>query len=64
MKKYIVTVDSNGSESAFFGFMFKNAVIEFVKDDGENAVYEIESEIDLENALNDSDGVVEFSTVS
>lgn len=63
MKKYIVKTNSSGSESAFFGFMFHDAMIEYLSGDETCEIYSVTSKTDLSDALNDSEAVLEYSTV-
>lgn len=60
MREYVVKIDNNGSESAFFGFMFRDAVISCVSCDKNTETYKVTSERALEDALDDSEGVIEY----
>jgi hypothetical protein len=60
--KYIVKTDNHGSASAFFGFLFHDAIIERIDGNETTETYEVTSDHRLDEAFDNSDGVIEYST--
>lgn len=64
MKKYLVKTNNDNSQgSAFFGFMFKDALIERIDGDENTETYEVSSEHDLEIAFDNAESVIEYTTL-
>jgi hypothetical protein len=59
---YIVKTNSDSQESAFFGFMFRDALIERIAGDEETETYEVSSEHDLALAFDNAESVIEYTT--